>query len=96
MFPYRLIGWSLSTCFGLLSINESGASGMDIKTTINEIQSHIDRGNYHAGINIAISAVNEGRRTNDQECVDTFLELIKGIVQRMSSEFGSKEYLAGQ
>lgn len=66
---------------------------MDIELTISEIQSHIDRGNYHAGINIAISALNEGRRTNDQACVDTFLDLIKGIVRRMSEEFGSKEYL---
>ena len=64
---------------------------MDIELTINEIQSHIDRGNYHAGINIAISAVNEGRRNNDQACVDTFLDLIKSIVQRMADEFGSKE-----
>ena len=62
---------------------------MDIEETIEEIQSHIDRGNYHAGINIAISGVNAGRRNNDQPCIDTFLEVIKGIVQKMTEEFGS-------
>lgn len=69
---------------------------MDIKLTIDDIQSHIDRGNYHAGINIAISAVNEGRRNNDQVCIDTFLDLLKGIIQRMAKEFGSREYLEKQ
>jgi hypothetical protein len=64
---------------------------MDVESTINEIQSHIERGNYHAGINIAISGLNEGRRNNDQACVDTFLDVIKGITQRMSQEFGSSE-----
>jgi hypothetical protein len=62
---------------------------MDIEATINDIQSHIDRGNYHAGINIAISGMNEGRRNNNQACVDTFLDVINGIVKRMTEEFGS-------
>ncbi len=62
---------------------------MDIEATIGEIQSHIERGNYHAGINIAISGMNEGRRTNNQACVDTFLDVINGIVKRMTEEFGS-------
>ncbi len=66
---------------------------MNIESTIDEIQSHIDRGNYHAGINIAISGLNEGRRTNDQSCVDTFLGVIQGITQKMAQEFGSKAYL---
>lgn len=50
---------------------------MNIESTIDEIQSHINRGNYHAGINIAISALNQGRRNNDQACVDTFIDVIK-------------------
>ncbi len=62
---------------------------MDIEATIDEIQSHIERGNYHAGLNIAISGMNEGRRTNNQACVDTFLDVINGIVKRMTEEFGS-------
>ena len=55
---------------------------MDVESTINEIQSHIDRGNYHAGINIAISGLNEGRRKNDPAHIDTFLDVINGIVKR--------------
>ncbi len=62
---------------------------MDIEASIDEIQSHIERGNYHAGINIAISGMNEGRRNNNQACVDTFLEVINGIVKTMTEEFGS-------
>ena len=64
---------------------------MNIESKIDEIQSHIDRGNYHAGINLAISAMNEGRRNNDQACTDTFLEVIKGITRKMADEFGSHE-----
>ena len=69
---------------------------MSIESTIDEVQSHIDRGNYHAGINIAISGLNEGRRNNDQVCVDTFLGVIQGITQRMAQEFGSEAYLGGK
>ena len=69
---------------------------MNIESKIDEIQSHIDRVNYHAGINLAISAMNEGRRNNDQACIDTFLGVIQGITQKMAEEFGSKEYLGGK
>ena len=62
---------------------------MDIEARIDEIQSHIDRGNYHAGINIAISGMNDGRKNNNQACVDTFLDVINGIVKKMTEEFGS-------
>ena len=48
-----------------------------------------DKGNYHAAINLAISALNECRRNDDQIGVDTFLDVIKVIVQTMSDEFGS-------
>jgi hypothetical protein len=76
-----------------ISINKPGAVVMNIESTIDEVQSHIDRGNYHAGINIAISGMNEGRRNNDQACVDRFLGVIQGITQKMAEEFGSEEYL---
>ena len=62
---------------------------MDIEASITEIQSHIDRGNYHAGINIAISGMNDGRKNSNQACVDTFLDVINGIVKKMTEEFGS-------
>ncbi|MFV2004154.1 MAG: hypothetical protein ACC650_03065 [Gammaproteobacteria bacterium] len=63
---------------------------MNIEAEIKNIQSHIDKGNYHAGINLAISAMNECRRNNDQPGVDTFIGVIKGIVNTLSDEFGSK------
>lgn len=54
-----------------------------------EIQSHVETGNYHAAINIAISAMNECRRHSDQLGVDRFLGVIQGIVNTMKGEFGS-------
>lgn len=63
---------------------------MDIKSETTEIRKHIDKGNYHAGINLAISAMNACRREENQEGVDYFLDLIKSIVETMIDEFGSK------
>jgi hypothetical protein len=63
---------------------------MDIQAEKESIQRHVDKGNYHAGINLAISAMNECRRTKDQAGVDAFLDFIKGIVDTMADEFGSK------
>ncbi len=48
------------------------------------------KGNYHAAINLAISAVNECRRNNDQSGVDTFLDLIQDIVNIMTDAFASR------
>ena len=63
---------------------------MDIEAEKQTIQTHIDKGNYHAGINLAISAMNECRRIEDQNGVDTFIDFIKGIVNTMEKEFGSQ------
>ena len=63
---------------------------MDIESEKEKIQIHVDKGNFHAAINLAISALNECRRNDDQVGVDTFLVVIKAIVQTMSDEFGSK------
>ena len=63
---------------------------MDIKSEKENIQTHVDKGNYHAGINLAISAMNECRRSKDQAGVDEFIDFIKGIVDTMAEEFGSK------
>ena len=63
---------------------------MDIEAEKKSIQTHIDKGNYHAGINLAISAMNECRRIEDQEGVDIFIDFIKGIVNTMDEAFGSK------
>ncbi len=63
---------------------------MDIEAETANIQSHVDKGNYHAGINLAISAMNACRREEQQEGVDYFLGMIQGIVDTMKGEFGSK------
>jgi hypothetical protein len=53
------------------------------------IQGFVDKGNYHAAYNIALSALNECRRNNNQSGVDVFLDVITGIVETMTKEFGS-------
>ena len=63
---------------------------MDRSSEIKNIMSHVDKGNYHAAINLSISAMNECRRHNDQSGIDRFLDLIKEIVQTMADEFGSQ------
>jgi hypothetical protein len=63
---------------------------MDIQSETNRIQEFVDKGNYHAAINIAISALNECRRIEDQAGVDIFIAVIRGIVNTMDNEFGSK------
>jgi len=63
---------------------------LDIDLEKQNIQKHVDKGNYHAGINLAISAMNECRRVEDQEGIDTFIDFIRDIVDTMADEFGSK------
>jgi len=63
---------------------------MNIETEKKSIQAHIDKGNYHAAINLSISALNECRRENNQAGVDAFIAFIRYIVDVMDSEFGSK------
>lgn len=57
---------------------------------IDRIQDFVDKGNYHAALNIALSSLNECRRNNDQAGIDKFLDVIKGIVQTLSEKFGSQ------
>ena len=63
---------------------------MDIEAEKNTIQEFVDKGNFHAAVNIAISAMNECRRNNDQAGTDLFLGIIKGIADTMVEQFGSK------
>ncbi len=63
---------------------------MNIDTEKENIQTHVDKGNYHAAINLAISAMNECRRDKNQAGVDAFIEYIRSIVDTMADEFGSK------
>lgn len=63
------------------------ASGPDIEL----IERFVARGNFHAAMNTAISALNACHRNSDQDCVDRCLVIIKGIVETMAKEFGSTQ-----
>jgi hypothetical protein len=63
---------------------------MNIRSEKESIQSHVDKGNYHAAINLAISAMNECRRNDDQSGVDAFIAFIREIIDVMEEKFGSK------
>ncbi len=63
---------------------------MNVESEKKNIQSHVDKGNYHAAINLAISAMNECRKNDSQTGVDFFIAYIKEIVDVMDAEFGSK------
>jgi len=63
---------------------------MNIEAEKATIQTHIDKGNYHAAINLSISAMNECRRVDNQPGVDAFIAFIRDIVDVMDDEFGSK------
>jgi len=62
---------------------------MDVASETKTIQEFVDKGNYHAAMNIAISALNESRRINNQVDINTFLDIIKGIANTMAEEFGN-------
>jgi len=69
---------------------------MNIESYEDEVQGFVSRGNYHAAINIALSGLNQCRRNDDQACIDQCLRVIKGVIQHLAEEFGSKEYLEHQ
>ena len=50
----------------------------------------VQRGNYHAAYNIALSGLNACRREQDQAGVDRFIAIIRELVDRLDNEFGSK------
>ena len=61
---------------------------MDIESETKIIQQFVDKGNFHAAMNIAISALNECRRNKNKPGIDTFLDVIKGIANTMAEVFG--------
>ena len=63
---------------------------MDIEAEEKTIREFIDKGNYHAAMNLAISAVNECRKQNNQPGIDYFIELIGEIADTMAKKFGSR------
>lgn len=63
---------------------------MDLESETGKIQEFVDRGNYHAAYNVALSALNHCRREGDQAGVDRFIEIIRGIVDALAAEFGGE------
>ena len=63
---------------------------MDIETEAKEIQNFVDKGNYHAAYNIALSGLNACRREGNQAGIDQFIEIIRRVVDSLAAEFGSQ------
>lgn len=63
---------------------------MDIESEFRRVREFVDRGNYHAAYNVALSALNACRRERDQAGVDRCIEIIRGIVDALAAEFGSE------
>lgn len=63
---------------------------MDIGAQTKEIQDFVDKGNYHAAYNIALSGLNACRREGNQAGIDQFIDIIRGIVDSLAAEFGSQ------
>lgn len=63
---------------------------MDLEAQAEMIQGFVDKGNFHAAYNLALSALNECRRRQDQAGIDRFLQVIQRIVDTLAAEFGSK------
>lgn len=69
---------------------------MDKEVYTDRINTFIKKGNYHAAINVALSALNACHKDNDQQGVDDFLDIIKEIIRHLGEEFGSQAWLASQ
>ena len=63
---------------------------MNINDEFVRINDFISRSNYHAAINLSISAMNECRRSQDQQGVDRFIDLMQTIIDQMREKFASK------
>ena len=62
-----------------------------IERELQRIQSFVDKGNYHAAMNLAISAMNACRREQDQQGVDVFIGAIQSIADTIRREFGGAQ-----
>jgi hypothetical protein len=63
---------------------------MNIEAEAEKVRSFVDKGNYHAAYNIALSGLNACRRNNDQAGIDRFIEIIRAVVDALAAEFGSQ------
>ena len=57
-----------------------------------EVLGFVDKGNYHAAINVALSGMNQCRKEHDQKGVDQCLHIIEDVIRKLVQEYGSKEY----
>lgn len=67
---------------------------MDMGPYKERVQSFVQRGNYHAAFNIALSGLNECRRNADQQGVDDCLVVIHAVIKDLSEAFGSETCLS--
>ena len=63
---------------------------MDIEAEAETVRRFVDKGNYHAAYNIALSGLNACRRHNDQAGIDRFIDIIREVVDSLAVEFGSQ------
>jgi hypothetical protein len=63
---------------------------MDIEAEVVRVQDFVDKGNFHAAYNIALSGLNACRRNDDQAGIDRFLDVIRAVVESLAAEFGSQ------
>ena len=63
---------------------------MELENETTRINEFASLGNYHAAINLALSAMNECRRNQDQQGVDHFINLIKQLTEKINEDFCSK------
>ena len=63
---------------------------MDIEAEAERVRGFVDKGNYHAAYNIALSGLNACRRDNDHAGVDRFIDIIRDVVDTLAVEFGSR------
>ena len=62
---------------------------MNVVADTKRVREFVEKGNYHAAYNIALSALNACRRDGDQPGVDACIALIREIVDSLAAEFGS-------
>jgi len=62
---------------------------MNIESEAENIQSFVDKGNYHAAYNIALSGLNACRRNNDQWLSQAEVYQFRKCVPALATEFGS-------
>lgn len=63
---------------------------MAIEEEAKRVQDFVDKGNYHAAYNIALSGLNACRRHNDQAGINRFLDIIRAVIDSLAAEFGSQ------